>query len=45
MMTNKENTMAILNYEKYDRMPLVLFGYWNETMIKWREEGHLSKKL
>ncbi|MBN2046596.1 MAG: hypothetical protein JW750_02035 [Anaerolineaceae bacterium] len=44
-MNNRERTRAILNYESYDRLPIVHFGYWNETLEKWAEEGHISKEL
>jgi len=43
-MNNRERALAVLNYEKYDRMPLVHFGYWNELLYKWYEEGHLTKE-
>ncbi|MCL1859008.1 MAG: hypothetical protein FWF92_07205 [Oscillospiraceae bacterium] len=43
-MNNRERTMAILNYGKYDRMPLVHFGYWGELLQKWHREGHLTKE-
>ena len=43
-MNNRENTMAILNYEKYDRMPIVHFGYWTELLAKWQQEGHITKE-
>jgi len=41
-MTNRERTLAILRYQPYDRLPLVHFGYWWETLVKWRDEGHLT---
>jgi hypothetical protein len=41
-MDNRTRTLAILNYEPYDRLPLVHFGYWAETLQKWAAEGHLS---
>jgi uroporphyrinogen decarboxylase len=41
-MNNRERAMAILNYEDYDRMPVVHFGYWQETLVKWAHEGHLT---
>ncbi len=41
-MTNRERAMAVLNYESYDRLPLVHFGYWGETLQKWVDEGHLT---
>ena len=34
--------MAVLNYEKYDRLPVVHFGFWRETLQKWADEGHLT---
>lgn len=40
-MTNRERFKAVLNYENYDRMPVVHFGYWEETLEKWAGEGHL----
>ena len=43
-MTFRENVNAILHYENYERMPLVSFGYWNETVDKWAEEGHISRE-
>ena len=41
-MNNRERLKAILNYENYNRMPIVHFGYWIETLKKWCEEGHLK---
>lgn len=31
-----------MNYEPYDRLPLVHFGYWEATLIKWAGEGHIT---
>lgn len=41
-MNNRERLLAVLNYEKYDRLPVVHFGYWIETLQKWCDEGHLK---
>lgn len=41
-MTNRERVKAILHYENYDRLPLVAFGYWPETIQKWVAEGYLK---
>ena len=41
-MNDRERVRAILHYEQCDRMPLVHFGYWDETLDKWASEGHLS---
>jgi len=40
-MTNRERALAVLRYRAYDRMPIVHFGYWGETLQKWADEGHL----
>jgi hypothetical protein len=42
-MNNRGRVRAILNYESYDRMPVVHFGYWEEVLQKWVDEGHLKK--
>jgi uroporphyrinogen decarboxylase len=43
MPTNRERLSAILHYQPYDRMPILHFGYWRETLEKWALEGHLTK--
>ncbi len=40
-MTNRERALAVLNYGSYDRLPIVHFGYWEETLEKWQSEGHI----
>ncbi len=44
-MTTRERLLAILNYKSYDRLPLVHFGFWRETLHKWAQEGHIPKTL
>ena len=41
-MNDRERAMAVLNYQSYDRLPIVHFGFWNETLDKWAAEGHIS---
>lgn len=41
-MTNRERVNAVLHYQEYDRMPLVSFGYWRETLDRWEREGHVK---
>lgn len=41
-MTNRERALAVLRYQPVDRMPVVYFGFWQETLEKWAREGHLS---
>lgn len=41
-MNDRERVLAVLNYQKYDRLPVAHFGYWDETLRKWAGEGHIS---
>lgn len=41
-VNNRERMQAIMHYRDYDRMPVVSFGYWYETLTKWRVEGHVA---
>lgn len=41
-MNHRERAVAILNYKPYDRLPIVHFGFWQETLQKWRNEGHIT---
>lgn len=43
-MTNRERILAVLNYQKYDRLPIVHFGFWDETLEKWANEGHITQQ-
>jgi len=43
-MTLRENVLAILNYQPYEKLPVVSFGYWNETVEIWAEQGYISKE-
>ncbi|MCL2539322.1 MAG: hypothetical protein FWE66_03190, partial [Oscillospiraceae bacterium] len=40
-MTNRQRLNAVLNYESYDRLPVVNFGFWKELLEKWVAEGRL----
>lgn len=40
-MTTRERIRRILHYESVDRLPLVHFGFWGETLQKWAGEGHI----
>ena len=42
-MTFRENTLAVLNYEHYEKMPVVSFGYWAETVEKWANESYITR--
>ena len=41
-MSLRDDTLAILHYQDFKRFPVVHFGYWPETIEKWRDEGHIS---
>ncbi len=41
-MNNRERANAVLHYQNYDRLPIVHFGFWDETLLKWAQEGHIS---
>lgn len=41
-MNHRERTRAILHYQDYDRLPVVHFGYWDETLDQWALEGHIT---
>jgi len=42
-MNNRQRALAVLNYEPYDRLPIVHFGFWGGyTLQKWAAEGHLE---
>jgi len=43
-MTNRECALAALRYQPCDHLPVVHFGFWQETREKWAAEGHISKK-
>ncbi len=44
-MTNRERAMNLLHFKPADRLPAVHFGYWNELLAEWAEQGKISKEL
>lgn len=42
-MNNRTRIKAVLNYESYDRLPVLHFGFWDLTLEKWANEGHLTQ--
>lgn len=44
-MTNRERAMNILHYKEIDRMPAVHFGYWNELLWEWAEQGKIPRSI
>ena len=43
-MTHRERALAVLHYQPYDRLPIVHFGYWRETLEKWARQGHIAEE-
>ena len=44
-MNHRQRIKAVMHYEKYDRLPLVFFGWWPETLKKWCAEGHITQEM
>jgi uroporphyrinogen decarboxylase len=36
--------MAVLHYRDYDRLPVVHFGFWKDTLVKWASKGHITEQ-
>ena len=43
-MNMREGIRGVLNYEAVDRLPILHFGFWRETLLRWAAEGHLSRE-
>ena len=43
-MNNRERILSVLNYENYDRLPIVHFGFLRPTLMRWADEGHISRE-
>jgi uroporphyrinogen decarboxylase len=43
-MNQRQRIDAILHYRSYDRLPLIHFGFWRETLEKWATEGHITRE-
>lgn len=41
-MNFRENILAALRYQPYEKLPVVSFGYWEETLDKWAAEGYVT---
>ena len=42
-MNNRQRILAVLNYQPYDRLPIVHFGFLDETLERWENEGHINR--
>ena len=44
-MKNRDRAINILNFKHADRMPAVHFGYWNELLYEWADQGKIPRRL
>ena len=44
-MTNRERALNLLRHQPVDRMPAVHFGYWDELLIEWADQGKIPRDL
>jgi hypothetical protein len=44
-VTDRERALALLRFQHVDRLPIVHFGFWPETLQRWAEEGHIPRQL
>ncbi len=42
-MNHRQRALAVLDYQPYDQLPVVHFGFWTETLQKWASEGHITQ--
>jgi len=38
-MDQRERLTATLNFDQTDRLPMMDFGYWEQTIEDWQKEG------
>jgi len=43
-VNNKQKFFSVLNYETDAEMPITHFGWWDETVVKWKNEGHIKEE-
>lgn len=44
MMTVRENFNAMLHYRNFDKVPVMHFRFWKETLEKWLDEGKITQE-
>ena len=44
-MNHRQRALAVLNYQPYDRLPIVHFGFLRDTLRRWADKGHISHEL
>lgn len=43
-MNARQRTISFLDGDQVDRIPVIHFGFWKETLLKWAREGHLTEE-
>ena len=38
-MNDRERFLATMRYQPRDRCPIWDFGFWDETLLRWHDEG------
>jgi hypothetical protein len=38
-LTERERFLKLMHFEPVDRIPYWDFGFWDETPLRWKEEG------
>ncbi|MFA5561704.1 MAG: uroporphyrinogen decarboxylase family protein [Eubacteriales bacterium] len=44
-MDNRTRTLRVLEGRSVDRLPAVHFGYWQELLQEWQQQGHISAEV
>jgi len=39
LMTHRQRFAACMDYQPMDRLPACIFGYWDEALARWQQEG------
>ena len=43
-MTHRERLSAVFHYEPYDALPVIHFGFLDDTLANWAAEGHVTQE-
>ncbi len=42
-MNVRQRVNAVMNHQQVDEMPVVSFGFWTQTLRKWKAEGYIKE--
>lgn len=43
-MNVRESYIAVMNYKPVEHIPVLHFGYWDQLIDEWVEQGHITKE-